>query len=1033
MLNRSAAWGLTFALIFVITSTVAGYFAWQSQQNEPAQPAGLLAADKGYGVTLDLTRYDDEILPETLSTLRANGLLWLRQPIVWAELEPEPGRFNWQSLDRVFAAIAQHNQQAANSVPQDFKLIAVLQTTPAWARPSHATLTSPPAEISHFGQFARAFATRYGRQLDYYQIWHEPNLSAGWGQSYVDPAGYARLLQEAALNIREADPTALILTAALAPTLEKHALNLDETVYLDQLYQLKTEDWFDIVAGQPYGFDIDPAEPAHPDRLNFRRLELLHQVMLNHGDGETPIWATGFGWNALPPDWAGRPSPWRRDQTRYDSLDLQIQRTAAGLTLARRSWPWLGPMLAIQWDRINLAPDDPATGFALFDHPAMLQVIEQAAARRLIATPGTYPATHPSGRYSPGWRFGLTEADIPRQPPQSLTISFEGTRLDLRVNRGSYRGFLWVTIDDQPALSLPQNNQGHSYIVLYDPLRGSESITLAQYLSPGPHTALIEAEGGWGQWAVAGWTVYDEPTIPLSRNGWLLIMLLAVLSGLGLAWQLAPSLVVLTKLTWPQSRIWAGRYLSLPDHIQVIVIFTLAFGFYLAPGWLALSLLLPLTLCLFLRPDLGLTLVAFSLSFFLISKPLPVGVFLPLESTLILTTLGFCLKQLSINNYQLTIINYQSPISNLQSPKLKSADWAALALAGLALLSTLAAPNFGVSMYEWRMLVAESVLFYFLVRLGQDYGPPEPATPLRWAWRLVDAFIAGAVVHAAMALYLYFLTDQAILAEGVRRAIGPIYSSPNNLSLFLGRVWPVLLALAFLPAQTTIQWARLRRWLYGVGLLIVSLALWLTFSKGVLLLGLPGGLLVMAVFYLWNRRPQRRRAIAMMIGWLIINLAALIPLSQTERFQTTFNFEQGSTGFFRLKVWQAALTMLQEHWWLGVGLNNFLYQYRTRYILPEAWQEPNLSHPHNVVLDFGTRLGLGGVLLLLWVQTAFWFNGWKLYQRLPEPLVLGLLGSMAVFLSHGLVDNSYFLVDLAFTFFLTTAIIQKLAENYSSP
>jgi putative inorganic carbon (HCO3(-)) transporter len=144
--------------------------------------------------------------------------------------------------------------------------------------------------------------------------------------------------------------------------------------------------------------------------------------------------------------------------------------------------------------------------------------------------------------------------------------------------------------------------------------------------------------------------------------------------------------------------------------------------------------------------------------------------------------------------------------------------------------------------------------------------------------------------------------------------------------------------------------------------------------------------------------------------------------------RTTFDFNQGSTGFIRLKLWQASLTMLRDYWPLGVGLDNFLYQYRTRYILPEAWEEPDLSHPHNLILDFGTRLGIGGIVLLFWLQGAFWANAWRLYQKTQAPLVLGLMGSMIVFLSHGLVDNSYFLVDLAFTFFLTIGVVQKLVE-----
>jgi O-antigen ligase len=294
---------------------------------------------------------------------------------------------------------------------------------------------------------------------------------------------------------------------------------------------------------------------------------------------------------------------------------------------------------------------------------------------------------------------------------------------------------------------------------------------------------------------------------------------------------------------------------------------------------------------------------------------------------------------------------------------------------------------------------------------------------------LIDALVAGATLHALLALYLYFFTNQSITAEGVYRALGPVYGSPNNLSLFLDRVWPLLLAIVLFPGQTVIS---LRRWLYGIGLVPISLTIYLTFSKGALLVGLPTTVVVMAVLYALRHPQHRRRIIAIAGGCLTLLVLALIPLSQTQRFRTTLDFSQGSTGFFRLKLWEASLNMLRDHWPLGVGLDNFLYQYRTRYILPEAWAEPNLSHPHNLLLDFGTRIGIGGIIWLLWAQAAFWQKAWRLYQKIPSSLVLGLMGSMIVFLTHGLVDNSFFLVDLAFIFFLIVGIVQTLRVNPNS-
>jgi hypothetical protein len=99
-----------------------------------------------------------------------------------------------------------------------------------------------------------------------------------------------------------------------------------------------------------------------------------------------------------------------------------------------------------------------------------------------------------------------------------------------------------------------------------------------------------------------------------------------------------------------------------------------------------------------------------------------------------------------------------------------------------------------------------------------------------------------------------------------------------------------------------------------------------------------------------------------------------------------------------------------------------------------AWQEPNLNHPHNVFLDFATRLGLAGILTGLWL---FW-SYVRVAIRLPSrctpawrPVVVGATGAIAYTLAHGLVDHSFFLVDLAFSFFLIFGLVIWIDENQS--
>jgi O-antigen ligase len=242
------------------------------------------------------------------------------------------------------------------------------------------------------------------------------------------------------------------------------------------------------------------------------------------------------------------------------------------------------------------------------------------------------------------------------------------------------------------------------------------------------------------------------------------------------------------------------------------------------------------------------------------------------------------------------------------------------------------------------------------------------------------------------------------------------------VGLYLGRALPLLAAVALLGQN------RRRRWLYGAGALLVGLAILLSFSKGALLFGAPASLLALGLLA-GGRWPWAA------LGALGAAALGAVPLLRTPRFTSIFDLQSG-TSFFRLNLWRSSLAMIQDHFWLGVGPDNFLYAYRGRYIRPAAWQEPNLSHPHNVVLDYFSRLGVLGLAAGLWLQAAFWRLALPL-RRLAHPderaLALGLMCSMVDFLAHGLVDNSYFLVDLAFAFCLTLALTAHLAQDKSAP
>lgn len=249
-----------------------------------------------------------------------------------------------------------------------------------------------------------------------------------------------------------------------------------------------------------------------------------------------------------------------------------------------------------------------------------------------------------------------------------------------------------------------------------------------------------------------------------------------------------------------------------------------------------------------------------------------------------------------------------------------------------------------------------------------------------------------------------------------------LYGSPNNLALYLERVLPLLVVVAVFGRGT-------RRVLYAGLAAFILPALLLTFSRGALLLGLPAALLFVGV--VGGGRTLRLALAGVGVGLL----ALVVAFSQrAARLGDLLNFQSG-TSFLRLKLWRSAWQMGLDHPWLGVGPDNFLYLYRTRYVLPSAWEELNLSHPHNIVLDFWTRLGLAGLLSGAWLLGATGLKGWRLFRELDERnerwAILGLLAGLVAGLAHGLVDNSLFLVDLSFFFFLCAGLFaQRLSARH---
>jgi O-antigen ligase len=925
--------------------------------------------EPGLGVNVDFLSMSPEQVEEAAAWAQTSGLRWVRQLFSWALLEPQPGGFSWAAADAAVDACRRH----------DLELIAVLGQTPSWARPrgqEHAEW-SPPEDYSAFGAFAQAFARRYGSQIRYYQIWDQPNIYPFWGDQWVDPTAYGRLLREAALAIKAADPDgqAFVLSAALAPNLEPGPLNLNELEFLRALCHSGACGLVDIVGAKAYGFDqgVHLGGPG----LHFGRLAELHRVAEECGLRDRQIWAVEFGWNSLPPDWAGPPAPWGSA-----SPAVQGERVLQAITLARSYWPWLGPLL---WARLYPPPDptDPAAGFALRLPSGPLTSLGEAVMDSFRRAPsmgvGFHRPNAAGATYKGRWRVNSWGAD-PSAAGDRLEVRFWGTGLDLLLRPGPYWAVWFIRVDGVASPSLPCED-GRSYLVLYDPLGRERSVTVAADLPLGIHVVEVEVDGGWGQWPLVGWVVHGvRPAGVISRLGLTLLAVALAFAGLAIA------IVPLVGRLRPKASAILREASSLPPWAGLLAVAATGAAFWLlsgAPESVAASVLLA-TGCV-LWPEAGVAFALASLPFFLVPKPF-LGVRLMMPEVMAWVVLGAILVRRLILG--LALARVPSGASRF--------DMALAAFAGLSYLAVLLAPEFGVAADAYRRVILSATVLYADARL---LGPRK-SIPLACV-----GLVAGAIAISVVAIWQYASGNDLIQAAEVGRVRG-LYGSPNNLALYLERV--VFVALSFA------LWAKskLGRSLSGVAAAIILCAAVLTRSRGMLLLGLPVGAAALA----WWLVPARRRLLAA-AAVLLLALALGVAVGWKRFASLARGLDMAAA--MRLRLWQSSFNMIADRPIFGFGPDNFLYAYRTRYILPAAWQEPELSHPHNILLDFWISTGLGGVLSFGWLLALAWRRGRALAHSsgaVSSSVVVaqrGAFASLLAMFAHGLVDNSFFLVDLS--------------------
>lgn len=953
---------------------------------------------------------EEEKIRRTLEMLRAAGAGYLRQQFPWDEIErPEKGQYldpvygtsTWEKYDRIVQLAEEYG----------LKIIARVDRSPAWARPDGTPPERPPDNPEDYADFIEAFVRRYRGRIHYLQVWNEPNRFEDWGSQPVDPAGYVRLLKLAYARAKAADPAIQVLAAGLAPTIETGPNNLSDLLYLEEMYRLGARDSFDIMGAMAYGLFRGPHDRrVDPLRINASRLPLLRAVMERYGDGDKPIWVSEFGWNALPDGWRGRPSIWGTA-----TPEQQARYVIEMFRRARREWPWSGPMALwfLRWPD-GAHPEDPTPYFAAvwpdFTPRPLYDALVRYRQESFLAGTGRHTVQSAAATWRGPWlELPAPGADL-RAPARgspasgaSVRFDFDGTALELVVEQGPDRGIAYVTIDGIPQLAhrLPFDGAGRAVLNLYAPVPQQRRVRITDGLPPGPHSMDLTVSGTAAPGATAAGVVIREFVVSRQRPFYPYALAAAAWLGSAAAagWWLAGQ----------ARRYLGGQICRLLPPVP-------------APAAGALA---ALALVLYIgAPERIVSGAALGL-FGLAALAWPAGA---LAALLALMPFSHLAGRLG----GLTVPALEAGTLALVAAWLVRAAWRRElwpgrhpldAPAALWLLAALVALPFATyqlfALREVRTVILEPLAVYAVCRtvLVEEARAPRRAA-VSLPLLLSAAFATAACLAAAVALAQVATGQGLVLAEGTVRASGP-YPSPNHLGIVLDRALPVAVALAM---------AGPRRPLWLGAAVLIALGLVASLSRGAWL-GAAAG--VLAVLALQRGAPGpgagRNRGISVAFTLAAVGLiAAGAAIVLAPQRLTSFFDPASGTALGRLRLWGSALSMLRDHLLTGVGPDNFLYVYRA-YMHPDAWREPNLSHPHNLLLDAWLRLGIMGAVAACWSLAVALRHGVRRAAAAPADLRAALwtgwTASLVALVAHGLVDNALFLPDLATHFWIAGAIL----------
>jgi polysaccharide biosynthesis protein PslG len=241
----------------------------------------------------------EEVSERSVATVEAIhdvlGAQVARESLLWNQVEPSEGRFNWSRPDRTIEQL-----RSAGIEP-----LLVVMGSPSWAngvpqsRHGHHLYVPPGGAaldtwLARYSAFLAAAVRRYHDFVRRWEIWNEPNLAVFW-RPRPDPVIYRLVYETLRATILRVDPTAEVAVGGLTDLSLTASQNIPGLEFLRRF--VRTRPPIDNVAIHPYTTNDHPPDQHVPGENNFDDIARVRDQLVSDGE-RASIWVTEWGWSS---------------------------------------------------------------------------------------------------------------------------------------------------------------------------------------------------------------------------------------------------------------------------------------------------------------------------------------------------------------------------------------------------------------------------------------------------------------------------------------------------------------------------------------------------------------------------------------------------------------------------------------------------------------------------------------------------------------------------------------------------------------